>query len=89
MGALLGACLGCSLAGPTLFPTACLHRPEPASNKSQEELLDEKARKWQSLNAKRYGEKRKFGVVEQQKLGSKQIGSRQYAMNISTYICTY
>ncbi|CAE7575000.1 Prpf8, partial [Symbiodinium sp. KB8] len=43
------------------------------------ELLDEKARKWQSLNAKRYGEKRKrgtqdkikpskaFGVVEQQK----------------------
>ena len=24
-----------------------------------EELLDEKARKWQSLNAKRYGEKRK------------------------------
>ncbi|CAE7527567.1 Prpf8 [Symbiodinium sp. CCMP2456] len=45
--------------------------PEPpkpaASNKTQEELLDEKARKWQSLNAKRYGEKRKFGVVEQQK----------------------
>mmetsp|Transcript_33282 Transcript_33282/g.109108 ORF Transcript_33282/g.109108 Transcript_33282/m.109108 type:complete len:2380 (-) Transcript_33282:160-7299(-) len=37
------------------------------SQKSQEELLDEKARKWQSLNAKRYGEKRKFGVVEQQK----------------------
>ena len=26
---------------------------------SREELLDEKARKWQSLNAKRYGEKRK------------------------------
>ena len=26
-----------------------------------EELLDEKARKWQSLNAKRYGEKRKSG----------------------------
>ena len=24
-----------------------------------QELLDEKARKWQSLNAKRYGEKRK------------------------------
>merc|ERR1719247_1711518 len=42
-------------------------RPEPQSNKTQEELLDEKARKWQSLNAKRYGEKRKFGVVEQQK----------------------
>lgn len=37
------------------------------SSKTQEELLDEKARKWQSLNAKRYGEKRKFGVVEQQK----------------------
>lgn len=27
-----------------------------------QELLDEKARKWQSLNAKRYGEKRKLGT---------------------------
>lgn len=35
--------------------------------KSKEDLLDEKARKWQSLNNKRYGEKRKFGYVEQQK----------------------
>merc|ERR1719158_196247 len=42
-------------------------RSQAQSQKSQEELLDEKARKWQSLNAKRYGEKRKFGVVEQQK----------------------
>ena len=29
-----------------------------------EELLDEKARKWQSLNAKRYGEKRKRGTQD-------------------------
>merc|ERR1719450_704269 len=43
------------------------HKHSAQSQKSQEELLDEKARKWQSLNAKRYGEKRKFGVVEQQK----------------------
>ena len=41
--------------------------PKPVSTKTQEEMLDEKARKWQSLNAKRYGEKRKFGIVETQK----------------------
>ncbi|KAL3154210.1 Pre-mRNA-processing-splicing factor 8A [Trebouxia sp. C0010 RCD-2024] len=32
-----------------------------------EALLEEKARKWQQLNAKRYGEKRKHGYVEAQK----------------------
>merc|ERR1719181_1495051 len=58
-------------AAPRLHGGAGSYAPEPAkqsqSSKTQEELLDEKARKWQSLNAKRYGEKRKFGVVEQQK----------------------
>merc|ERR1719478_88459 len=39
----------------------------PQPQKTQEELLDEKARKWQSLNMKRYGEKRKFGVTEAKK----------------------
>ncbi|CAL8460792.1 g323 [Coccomyxa elongata] len=37
--------------------------PQP----DQEALLAEKARKWQQLNSKRYGEKRKFGFVEAQK----------------------
>ncbi|CEM02373.1 unnamed protein product [Vitrella brassicaformis CCMP3155] len=35
--------------------------------KTLEEQLDEKARKWQQLNAKRYGDKRRFGYSEQQK----------------------
>merc|ERR1719382_1629409 len=52
-------------AGGASMPEA--RASQVQSQKSQEELLDEKARKWQSLNAKRYGEKRKFGVVEQQK----------------------
>jgi pre-mRNA-processing factor 8 len=30
-------------------------------------MLEEKARKWQSLQSKRYGDKRKFGYVETQK----------------------
>jgi len=33
------------------------------SAEQKEALLDEKARKWQSLNTKRYGDKRKFGFV--------------------------
>lgn len=32
-----------------------------------EEKLQEKARKWQQLQSKRYSEKRKFGFVEAQK----------------------
>merc|ERR1719193_1771876 len=39
----------------------------PASKKTAEELLDEKARKWQALNTKRYGDKRKFGYVAEAK----------------------
>ncbi|KND02430.1 pre-mRNA-processing-splicing factor 8 [Spizellomyces punctatus DAOM BR117] len=40
--------------------------PTPTSELS-EEKLQEKARKWAQMNAKRYGEKRKFGFVEPQK----------------------
>ena len=32
-----------------------------------ERIMEEKARKWQSLQSKRYGDKRKFGYVEAQK----------------------
>jgi pre-mRNA-processing factor 8 len=32
-----------------------------------EEQLQAKSRKWAQMNAKRYGEKRKFGFVETQK----------------------
>ena len=32
-----------------------------------EDKLKEKSMKWQQMNSKRYGEKRKFGFVEQQK----------------------
>ena len=32
-----------------------------------ESRLDEKARRWQQLNSKRYGEKRRFNFVEAQK----------------------
>ncbi|SAM00116.1 hypothetical protein [Absidia glauca] len=36
-------------------------------SKSYTDRLDEKARKWQQLQNKRYGEKRKFGFIEHQK----------------------
>lgn len=34
---------------------------QPPQEKSQEEKILEKSRKWQQLQSKRYGEKRKFG----------------------------
>jgi len=37
-------------------------RPPPSAM-DQEAILEEKARKWQSLQSKRYGDKRKFGCV--------------------------
>ena len=42
---------------------------QPPANDAdaQERMLEEKARKWQSLQSKRYGDKRKFGYVEAQK----------------------
>ena len=36
-----------------------------AEPRTKEEQLDEKARKWQALNTKRYGEKRRFQGTEQ------------------------
>ncbi|OIW03863.1 hypothetical protein TanjilG_30139 [Lupinus angustifolius] len=42
--------------------------PTPAETEADEEArLEEKARKWQQLNSKRYSDKRKFGFVETQK----------------------
>uniref|UniRef100_A0A6A7G0N0 Pre-mRNA-processing-splicing factor 8A n=2 Tax=Hirondellea gigas TaxID=1518452 RepID=A0A6A7G0N0_9CRUS len=41
-----------------------IHALTPAARKK---LLDEKARNWEKLNRKRYGEKRRFGFVESQK----------------------
>ncbi|KAL0026492.1 hypothetical protein WJX77_002478 [Trebouxia sp. C0004] len=45
-------------------PPAPVQQPQTLD---PEALLEEKARKWQQLNAKRYGEKRKHGYVEAQK----------------------
>ncbi|KAG7225970.1 hypothetical protein INR49_018571, partial [Caranx melampygus] len=41
--------------------------PVPVPDYMSEEKLQEKARKWQQLQAKRYSEKRKFGFVDAQK----------------------
>ncbi|KAI4355757.1 hypothetical protein L6164_004500 [Bauhinia variegata] len=42
--------------------------PPPAETEEEAEArLEEKARKWQQLNSKRYSDKRKFGFVETQK----------------------
>ncbi|KAG2489374.1 hypothetical protein HYH03_012204 [Edaphochlamys debaryana] len=48
-------------------PQAMPVRPPPVpvlSEEEQQRLLEEKAKKWQQLNSKRYGDKRKFGFVE-------------------------
>jgi pre-mRNA-processing factor 8 len=41
------------------------YESNPHTEKSHEEKLKEKARKWQQLQNKRYGEKRKFGMYPQ------------------------
>lgn len=44
--------------------------PPPTAAETEadaEARLEEKARKWQQLNSKRYSDKRKFGFVETQK----------------------
>ncbi|XP_050232754.1 pre-mRNA-processing-splicing factor 8A isoform X1 [Mercurialis annua] len=41
--------------------------PPPQTPADAEARLEEKARKWQQLNTKRYSDKRKFGFVETQK----------------------
>merc|ERR1719171_2194192 len=54
-------------AAPTLPPSAPSKAKTQGSAepKTKEELLDEKARKWQTLNTKRYGEKRRFQGTDQ------------------------
>lgn len=39
----------------------------PSLDPEEEKRVQEKARKWQQLNTKRYGEKRRFGYVESSK----------------------
>lgn len=39
------------------------YESNPQTEKSQQDKLKEKARKWQQLQNKRYGEKRKFGML--------------------------
>lgn len=45
-----------------------MEEAEPAEQETEEErrarLLEEKAKKWQQLQAKRYGAKRRFGFVD-------------------------
>ncbi|KAG2230381.1 pre-mRNA-processing-splicing factor 8 [Thamnidium elegans] len=43
------------------------YESNPQTEKSQQDKLKEKARKWQQLQNKRYGEKRKFGFIEHEK----------------------
>ncbi|CAI5475746.1 unnamed protein product [Closterium sp. Yama58-4] len=50
-------------SGPGSSSQQQQHAPPPNS----EAALEEKARKWQQLNQKRYAEKRRFGYVEHQK----------------------
>ncbi|KAJ6416069.1 hypothetical protein OIU84_004800 [Salix udensis] len=62
-------------AGPSIPPPppsqpsyTVLMPSQTVSNPADEEAkLEEKARKWQQLNTKRYSDKRKFGFVETQK----------------------
>eukprot|EP00452_MALV-II_sp_L67-6_P000142 gene142-157_t len=58
-GGAAGARAAGAAGGGGLLPPGMTGGPVP--QKTQEDLLDEKARRWQGLNAKRYGEKRKFG----------------------------
>ncbi|CAL9773912.1 unnamed protein product [Musa acuminata subsp. burmannicoides] len=58
------------MPGPRMAPPPPAVQPPysiPPSPGELEAQLVEKARKWHQLNAKRYGEKRKFGFVETQK----------------------
>ena len=41
--------------------------PTLSAEEQKEKVLEEKARKWQQMNSKRYGEKRKFGFVDPEK----------------------
>lgn len=59
---------------PTAQPSYTVLPPPPPPPQAPAETeadaearLEEKARKWQQLNSKRYSDKRKFGFVETQK----------------------
>ena len=59
-------------AGPSMPPPQPPAQPSytvlaPQAPMDAEARLEEKARKWQQLNTKRYSDKRKFGFVETQK----------------------
>lgn len=49
------------------------------SEKSEEEKLKEKARKWQQLQNKRYGEKRKFGKKKKKKRHEHFFGAKKFS----------
>lgn len=61
--------------GPSIPPPPAPAQPSytvlapqiPPTQAEAEAKLEEKARKWQQLNTKRYSDKRKFGFVETQK----------------------
>ncbi|KAL6285929.1 hypothetical protein ACE6H2_010319 [Prunus campanulata] len=55
---------GSSIPPPPAAQPSYTVLPSPAD---AEAMLEEKARKWQQLNSKRYSDKRKFGFVESQK----------------------
>ncbi|KAD4585392.1 hypothetical protein R6Q59_035988 [Mikania micrantha] len=56
--------VGGSIPPPPAAQPSYTVLPSPAEAEAR---LEEKARKWMQLNAKRYGDKRKFGFVETQK----------------------
>lgn len=45
-------------------PFAQQLKPQLSADEKQKKALDERSRRWAKMNAKRYGEKRKFGFVE-------------------------
>lgn len=54
-------------AGARPPPPPAAREDEPMDDEARLAALQEKQRKWLQLSSKRYGEKRKFGFVEQQK----------------------
>jgi len=55
------------MAGPLERPRERQLTPIPEPPQLTEQQLQEKAKKWQQLQLKRYSEKRMFGIVEAQK----------------------
>ena len=62
---------GCPGTTPSVQPPTGMQQQQHPSYgpplNSVEVMMEEKARKWMQLNAKRYGDKQKFGFVETQK----------------------